>query len=259
MRPDEVERLLWEQADGTISAADRERLEAAIGADPAGESGRRRVAALAGLLSSVEPVEVPVGLVQRIDRAVAALPLPGTRVSPWRSWIGELLQPRWRVRIAWTAAGLAVGIAAAVLLVSSLRSGPGEDVTRYYGAMTHRSPLGDHGGLVLPLDRGSGRLTLRRDGSALLLDLDVTLSEAGPVVLEIEGGGLALEGVLAGGPSSVEVSHDAGRIALAVEPVSRNELRLTVAAETAVLTVRVSAGERTVLEREVRVAEVPPA
>lgn len=253
----DIDRLLWELADGSISAADRARVEARLAADAAARERLAEIRSLSELLASVEELPVPEALPAGVERALAGRPAPPRGSRVWAPWLDELFTPRWRVRLAWSAVGLAVGVACGVLLLSDLRVQGDEDVARFYGSMGQASSRGQ-GGLVLELSDRAGRLTLRRDGQALLLDLEVNGRGPVPVVLEIEGSGLAVEGLLAGGRASVEVDRRASRIAMAVEPTSRTELRVTAPGEQATLTLRVKAGEGRFLERTVGVDEIPP-
>jgi hypothetical protein len=182
------------------------------------------------------------------------VPRPASRV--WAPWLDELFTPRWRVRLAWATVGLAVGIAAGIVAVSGLRKPLAEDVSKYYGAMAHgRGAVGQ--GLRLALADASGALAVQRDGRILMIELAVDRPEAAPVVLALIGTELKLEGLQAGAQASVEVDSEGHRVTLTANPVGRSLLRVATPGEVAVVGLRVSAGERVLLEREIRVGEVP--
>ena len=101
MKPDELDRLLWDEVDEALDVAARERLEAALAAEPAGERRRQEVAECASLLAAVEAVPTPPGLRARIDRAIAARPTVLPR-PPCGVWAG-VLAPRHRMHLAWAA------------------------------------------------------------------------------------------------------------------------------------------------------------
>ncbi|MBI4916307.1 MAG: hypothetical protein HY825_10710 [Acidobacteria bacterium] len=253
----EIDRLLWDLVDGSISAADRARVEARLAGDAAAREQLAEIRSLSERLASVEELPVPEALPAGVERALAGRPAPPRSSRVWAPWLDELFTPRWRVRLAWSAVGLAVGVACGVLLLSDIGLQGDEDVARFYGSVGQASSR-DQAGLALELSDRAGRLTLRRDGQALLLDLEVTGRSPAPVVLEIEGSGLAVEGLLAGGRASVEVDRGASRIAMAVEPASRSELRVTASGDQATVTLRVTAGEGRLLERTLRLDEIPP-
>jgi hypothetical protein len=250
----ETDRLLWELVDETIAPADRARLEARLAADPAARDRLTEMRSLAQLLASVEDVPVPEALTTGVGRALAGKPATARPSEAAWLWLGELFAPRWRVRLAWAAAGLALGIAAGILAVADLRKPPVEDVSRFYGAMTHGR---DGRSLRLPLADGSGALTVSRDGSTLLVELAVDRPGSTPLALELGGENLILNGLQTDEQTSVEVGPEGGRIALTLEPVSRSLLRVSAPGADAVVGVRVSAGGSDLLEREIRVGEVP--
>ena len=123
--------------------------------------------------------------------------------------------------------------------------------------MTH-SLGGGAQGLRLALSDASGALTLQRDGRMLLIELAVERRGEALVILELGGNDLMLSGLQAGAQASVEVGSEGDRITLTLDPVGRSLLRVTVPGGQGPVTLRVSAGEGELLERTVRMEEIPP-
>ncbi len=255
MNQREIDRLLWELVDDTIAPADRARLDAHLASDPAARERLAEMRSLSQLLASVEDVPVPEALMTGVGQALAGKPTPaGLSDASWL-WLGELFAPRWRVRLAWAAAGLALGIAAGILAVADLHKPAAGDVSRFYGAMTHGR---DGRGLRLPLADGCGWLTLQRDDRLLMIELAVEHPGEAPVSLELSGNKLILNGLRAAAQVSVEVAPDGNRITLTADPIGRSSLQVLAAGAEGMVVLRVAAGEEKLLERALRMEEVPP-
>jgi hypothetical protein len=251
MKPDELERLLWEQTDGEISATDRKRLTIALTADPDANHQRHDVAACADLLAAVGEVPVPPMLWAGIERTVAALPRPQAQRS-WFASLCGLLVPQRRVRLAWAAAGVVVVVVTAVLLVVDLGQVPGVDNTRFYGSMVPgRSTLSGTETAALP--DGLGALTLaQRDGS-LLCQLRVDRTVDGGVTLDVTGTGVTVAGFEANGVVASQIASAPDAVGVAVEGVGSASLAVRAAAPPQDVTVRVVASGRTAFERRVSI------
>jgi hypothetical protein len=76
-----LERLLWQRADGELSAQDRDRLEALLAEEPAARATERELAEVADLLARVEEQEAPTELRWRVMSSIGTASAPAPRVS----------------------------------------------------------------------------------------------------------------------------------------------------------------------------------
>ena len=247
----ETDRLLWELIDGSLTPDDRDRLEASLAADADARARLAEMRTLAQMLDSVEEVPVPETLPASVGQALAASRPRTSRPAPWWLWLRELFAPRWRVRLAWAAAGLALGVGLGILAVADLRRSSVKDLSRYYGAMA------DGDGLRLASSDGSATLMLSREGSTLQIEVAVDRPDNQPLDLEILGNTLTLKDLQSDGKASTEVGPDGSRIVVRIEPASRATLHVRAAGEGAVVGLRASVGESVLLERRTRLDEVP--
>ncbi len=255
MRPDELERLLWEHTEGTISADNRARLDAHLAANPTAEKQRRDVKVIAELLGSVRDIEPPPFLQSRIESAVAARPRPRGRFS-WDGTVREMLAPKWRVRIAWAVAGLVVGVTATALMVADLGRTSREDISRFYGAMAlpERTVAA---ALEIELPDALGSFALTPRGRGVVIRLDVTRPVSGGVTVELVAGGLTVESVESSGAAASRVEASGEAIVTALGSAGHVSARIGIPPRAESLTVRVSAAGKQVVERRIEVKTAP--
>ena len=246
MSPDELERLLWEQAEGVIGAADRERLAAAVAADAEAERRRREVVACAELLAAVPPAPAPPALRASIAAALAALPQPRPRAA-WRGRVAALFAPP--PRLAWAAAGALLAAAAALLLLAD-RGRVGEE--RLVGAIG-TGPGEARGAATVALPDGLGSLSWLARGRELLCQLAIDRAVPGGVTLDVTGAGVAVAGFEADGVAASQVATAPGAVGVAVDGTGAVSVSVRVAPEASEVTVRVLVAGRPVVERAVAV------
>jgi len=253
----ELDPLLWELLDGTIDADGRAWLESRLAADADAREKLAQIRKLVGLLESVEELEPPETLKTAIDDALAGRRIE--RVQPRGSWtwLGELFAPRWRVRLAWAIAGLAVGVAGGILLFSELPRATDDDVSRFYGAMT-RTPGVLISGQAIDLPDSLGTITVQRHGNALLLTVALARQAPPEATLALDGERLRLEGLSSRGAAVTLLEATAGHLALSCQKGSLAEIRLSMADPGAPLKVRLLAGQKELVNREFRVDERLP-
>jgi hypothetical protein len=244
MRPDELERLLWEQTEGTLSAADRARLEAYLAAEPTAERQRRDVKLIAGLLATVKEVDPPPALQTSIQIAILSRSRPRPRLALAVA-LQEMLAPKWRVRIAWAVVGLVVGVTATALIFADFGYTSRDDVSRYYGSMV---PPASAGSFTLDLPHSLGALTLQSETGALDVDLAVTRQVDDGVAVELSGAGLAVASCEGSGAASyLEVSADA--VMARLDGAGRMRIRINLSPGTGDVVARVSVAGRKLAER----------
>lgn len=253
MRNDELERLLWERLDGTICEAGRARLAVLLDAGPAAREQERQLAALASGLSEIREVEPPDGLGAAVAAAVASRQTPRRR-RRLRAWLHELVEPRWRVRLAWTCAGLALGVAAA-LLHPVLRPTAPEEVARYYGSMSRPGAVARR---MLELPSGRGHLAFDRGTGTLHLRLVAQPADE-DLWLEIEAPGLTLVRAEAGGEAARSVVQTPRGLIVASPARGWIEVEAGVPVSARQARVRLAVGSRVVVERTVELGTPAPA
>jgi anti-sigma factor RsiW len=234
---DELERLAWENIDGTISAGDRTRLEEDLARNDEARSRYVELERMAAMLGRLEPMKPPAELRPRIDRALSVVsPRWRRRQSPANAWTG---------RLAYLAAGLVLGLVAARVLLPTA----GLDRADVVGAMAASKAA-----VTVELD-GVGQLAVWRDGSSRII-LELGLSRAIPVELEVgaANGGLTIDRAVLGGAG--EAATGPTGVRLSVEGPGRSSILLESDAELAELAVRVRSGGHLLADRLVTADEL---
>lgn len=250
MNAAQLERLVWEQIDGTLSTEDRTRLEAFLASHPEAEAVRRQIVATADLLGAVAPVPPPPALPDDIARLLAARPAPRARRAFWRELGHEVLAPRWRARLAWATVGVCAGVALTVLLVADFgRSGEG-DVSRFYGAM-HVQPQG----LAIELPESLGRVVLQRRGTSLIVAVSAERQPAQALTLDLEGPGMALGTYRADTRAASAVTVRPDRVTVLTN--GSGDLLLELLAPPSRVALRLRLGQAVVFERDIGLDQVP--
>jgi RNA polymerase sigma-70 factor (ECF subfamily) len=228
----------------------RQRLrEARLAADPRARERLRHLGAMADLFRGLEPLEPPDELAAAVARALAGRHPRQRPLAAARAWVHELLVPRWRVRLAWTCAGVVVGVAIA-LLHPALRSSSADDVARYYGAMAR--PEAPAGALV-ELPGGRGQLSFDRVRRLLAVRL-VGTADGEASALELAAPGLVLRSVEQRGAALHRASASARGVVL--ESGGRGWIAVAIGVPPAVarLSVRLVAGNRALFAEEIDLA-----
>jgi len=255
MRTDELERLLWLDAEGELAAEERARLAALLAAHPAGERRRRDVAAFAELLAGVEDVPPPSGLAARIERAIAARPRPRPR-APWRGSLVRLLVRPHRAPLAWAAAGVLVAAAAVLLLATDPRRSPHGD-GRFVGALG-AAPGEPAAGAEEALPDGLGSIALTGGQGALVCRLRVDRAIPGGLTVVASGAGVTMRALGGEGAATRVLPAAPDRAGCAVEGPGLVELEVRAPAGADAVVVRVAAAGATVFVRRVDLGGAAP-
>jgi len=222
MNNERLEELVWELIDGTISSQDHLLLQEFLVGRPEAEERRRELVSLAARLDSIETVEPPAALRQRIDAALEAVPSRATAALREPLRMPPPTTAAWPMRAGYLAAGLVVGAALTFLVVG----GPGQDLdqSKLYGSVQSEWPVESTS--TIDLEADSGTVIIERKGAQRLIDLD--LRQQGAVVMELESGGgiIQLESLDQNGSTALEASTEGSRLRLAA--VGPAALRLTV-------------------------------
>lgn len=194
MKHEELEQLLWEEAEGVLTAAGRERLARLMDRAVEGAQRRAEIAAASEALSRLPRVEPPAEMYESIQTAVCARERErervrdGRRRSPattalertWTSIVGA-----WSVRYTYGLAGVLVGLMVAVVLVPSRSARERSDDAYYLGALTGKAMPAS------PLTFADGLLELRREGDTILATL-AGAGETGALEISFEQPGRRL-------------------------------------------------------------------
>jgi hypothetical protein len=239
MTNDDLERLVWDRVDGTISSEDEIRLERLLAADASARTRCGELEQMAGGLASIGSVTPPAELRPRIERALA-----GT--SPrWRRSAAPVRM--WRARFAYLAAGILLGLVAARLLL------PSAEVDRRLaaGAMTFPDSA-----LTLSLERAGQAAIWRTGGSITVVELEILDGSSFEVVMEADSGNLTLSRAELGNAHAVEAVVEAGRVRIEGSGPGRSRVAVGSEVEEAAISVRVMSDGRLVAERLVRPHEL---
>ncbi|MDH3255309.1 MAG: anti-sigma factor [Acidobacteriota bacterium] len=255
MNTERLEELVWELIDGTISSQDHLLLQEYLVGRPEAEERRRELVSLAARLDSLETVEPPAALRQRIDAALEAVPSRGPAALPEPLRLPPLTTAAWPMRAGYLAAGLLVGAALTFLVVG----GPGQDLdqSKLYGSVQSGRPV--ESASTIDLEADSGTVIVERKGAQRLLDFD--LRQQGAVVMELESGSgmIELESLDQSGSTALGASTAGSRLRLATMGPAALRLTVNVGEPAASLFLTVTAEDAT-LDRVILFAgEIPYA
>lgn len=177
MTDDSLERLIWEERDGEITAGDRERLSELARQRPEAENVRRQVDELDRILAAAADAEAPAGLEESIRQAIRSRPAlvarPDLRV--------RRRLPVWAAHAAVLAAGLALGALAYHMVLLERPMGGDRD---FAGSIATVQPL--EGSRHLQLD-GLADVAVAQAGGVIVLEVEPTVDR--PVRLELTAAG----------------------------------------------------------------------
>jgi anti-sigma factor RsiW len=182
--------LIQAELDGQLDGSQRAELARRLLADPEARAAREELLRLRVMLESVENVEPPADLRERVLQAMP----PASPASPFR-----LPAQRWRY-----AALIAGVVGAGTLIYETLSPGPGS--TEVVGTMAARlaSPALD--AVVLNSGPVTGRVSLYRDGDALVLSFDLAASAPVDVLIASDGATVRKDGLALGSDQKATVA-----------------------------------------------------
>ena len=253
MSDEELERLLWEQLDGTISPADCDRLQARLDRDREARACQRLIAAIASGLARIPEAEPPPGIRDAVAATTARQLRPPRR--GWGASLLEYLEPRWPVRLAWACVGLALALAA-LLVPPALHRAPSGEVAPYYGSLGPPSP---RTGWEIALPDGHGSLALVQGATALELRLEGGGNGQGARI-EIRAPGLALRSITTRGPGSTSSASGPLGLSVEIDPGGQAMAVIGLPSVSGMASVRLLVGGRVLLDEELALgARVPSA
>lgn len=231
MTRDDLERLIWERLDGSITAEDAARLDDILATDAGAEKRYVELERLSGGLADLAHVTPPAELRPRIDRALASVAPPGRRR---RAAVGS-----WSMRFAYLAAGIMLGLVAARLLIPSATV----DRRVVAGAMTTPAMA-----VSVSLAEAGNLSFWRTKPSLTVVDLDLSDSSPVEITLNAELGALTLSRASFGGLTRGEAAVEGGGVR--IEGSGTGQSRVVVESEdvASALSFRVTSRGRVLTE-----------
>jgi hypothetical protein len=252
-KPD-LEALIWSRLDGTLTPEEEDRLESWLTGNTEARTLEESVVGLSRQLEQVRDLPPPDELKGRILRAVAERRVAASAPSPWLDGLRRALGREWRVRYAYLAAGLVVGVIGYHLATGLGRPAPADD-SAFYGAMRPAvsAPAGSPLALELAASRGS--LDLGRHDHLLLLDLQLAPGPA--VTVTLAGSGFELRSLEAEGTEPCRLKAAPGLVTLEPGEAGRFRVAVKVADSSSFLELSVLADHQTLLHRALHFSDLP--
>lgn len=231
-----LERLLWEEIDGSLQETERRELSERLAADAGAERLRGEVTELARLLADAEDVAPPAELRRRIRTAVAGRPLPGASHAARRWWSPAVWAGGSSSRYAYLAAGIVIGIVSVLLVGRGMEPGSAALVG------TVNVPAEAGAWRELPLADARGFVRLRRQADVWAVAFEVSDGPAISVHFVRRDGAAPEVRVTGSGGASAPVPQAGGvvlaggasrRLSLEVDAAGRGEPPLRLLVESA--------------------------
>ena len=181
----QIEQLMWQQIDGTITPEDKEELDGYIEKHPDARAQFEELHKLSIALDSVPEVEPPTELRQRIHASIdpdryAAQPAPS---SP--SFIHKLIPRQWSFQyVSAVAAGFLLGVIGYQIINSGGGANGQLDNSYFSGTMGKDFPAS---GLQLELDNVRGSIDFRQEGDYAISQLSIRSEGEVDVFLAYDG------------------------------------------------------------------------
>lgn len=256
---DELEKLIWEEADEALSPAGRDRLAHLLATAPDAAVRRSEIARIRRQLSELPDVPPPAEMYESVRTALDAVrqerrreaPRRGTARSGLSNWLRGASRGSWRLRYAYALLGAVIASLAVAWL-----SQPHEERDKlkeeyFYGSLSEARESWP--GCVL----GDGLLSLERQGHSLIAVAQSADGVVLEVTLEQAGRGMRLLELNETASSVANLSITGGRrLSFTHRGTGRVELRLSLASDLPVA-VRISSAGRVLVDRSLDLNEIP--
>ena len=247
MKPERLEELLWERADGTITPDELAELEAFLTKHPESKDLDREISRLAGLLTPRDEVAPPAALRERIDRALATATPPDQEKHTPRAARPHRWDDRWPARLLPVAASLVLGVAIGYLLhpeTTDQIDGP-----QAAGAMRTTTATAETAPAIVDLGADTGRVVASRVGTDLVIDIGLVREVALRLELEAEDGEIRLTRMIhsADGPS--ETNLEDAKLTVRLRGPGTQRIRVALSEEASRVLFRATADGTMVIER----------
>lgn len=205
MKIDRIEALLWARIDGTIEPEELAELETHLAEHPEPREIERQITTIAEELDSLEQVQPPAELRERIDGALShATPPTAHQTATLRTHTA----PAWPVRWLPLAASLVIGVAVGYLMHPD--TGGVIDRSAVTGSMLTPTSQPEAAPVEIHLDSGAGSISASRSGADVVVDMTLTTEIDLGVTIASAAGAVRFEGLNSTNSSATEVMTEQG-------------------------------------------------
>jgi len=217
MNTDRLEALLWARVDGTIDSEEMAELEANLAEHPEPREIERQITTIAEELDSLEKVQPPSELRERIRGALENAAPPSARTDHSPAALHPHSAHSWPAKWLPLAASLLIGVSIGYLLHPN--AGGSIDQSVVTGTMVTPPGQTETGRVEIQLDAGAGSIVARRDRANVVVDVVLTTEIDIAVTLGSAAGPVRLESLLSSNASASEVTtHNESVVVRTVGP-----------------------------------------
>ena len=217
MNTERLEALLWARVDGTIDPEELAELEAHLAEHPEPREIERQITTIAEELDSLEKVQPPSELRERIRGALENAAPPSARTDHSPAALHPHSAHSWPAKWLPLAASLLIGVSIGYLLHPN--AGGSIDQSVVTGTMVTPPGQTETGRVEIQLDAGAGSIVASRDRADVVVDVVLTTEIDVAVTLGSAAGPVRLESLLSSNASASEVTtHNESVVVRTVGP-----------------------------------------
>ena len=217
MNTERLEALLWARVDGTIDPEELAELEAHLAEHPEPREIERQITTIAEELDSLEKVQPPSELRERIRGALENAAPPSARTDHSPAALHPHSAHSWPAKWLPLAASLLIGVSIGYLLHPN--AGGSIDRSEVTGTMVTPPGQTETGRVEIQLDAGAGSIVASRDRADVVVDVVLTTEIEVAVTLGSAAGPVRLESLLSSNASASEVTtHNESVVVRTVGP-----------------------------------------
>ena len=212
MNTERLEALLWARVDGTIDPEELAELEAHLAEHPEPREIERQITTIAEELDSLEKVQPPSELRERIRGALENAAPPSARTDHSPAALHPHSAHSWPAKWLPLAASLLIGVSIGYLLHPN--AGGSIDQSVVTGTMATPPGQTETGRVEIQLDAGAGSIIASRDRADVVVDVVLTTEIDVAVTLGSAAGPVRLESLLSSDASATEVTTQNGWVVM---------------------------------------------
>jgi anti-sigma factor RsiW len=205
MKTERLEALLWARIDGTIEPEELAELEAHLAEHPEPREIERQITTIAEELDTLEKVQPPQELRERIDGALANATSPTAHPTPTSHTHSA---PAWQVRWLPLAASLLIGVTVGYLMHPGTSGSI--DQSRATGTMITPPAHPGAAPVEIHLDADAGNVSASRVGADVVIEVKLIAEIDLRVSVSGAGGPVRFAGLNSTITSATEVSTEHG-------------------------------------------------
>ena len=217
MNTERLEALLWARVDGTIDPEELAELEAHLAEHPEPREIERQITTIAEELDSLEKVQPPSELRERIRGALENAAPPSARTDHSPAALHPHSAHSWPAKWLPLAASLLIGVSIGYLLHPN--AGGSIDQSVVTGTMVTPPGQTETGRVEIQLDAGAGSIVTSRDRADVVVEVVLATEIDVAVTLGSAAGPVRLESLLSSNASASEVTtHNESVVVRTVGP-----------------------------------------